>query len=377
MSQHRLALYAPLKSPDHPIASGDRTIARLLVEALRAVDYSVDLPSHFRSFEGEGCIVVQRRLRQTGRAEARSLVRHYLAQAECERPTVWFTYHLYHKAPDWIGPLVSRALGIPYVLAEASYADKQRTGPWSSGLASTRQAICRADAVFALNPRDIDALVALRGSRDAIHRLRPFLDTRVFAGPRYRDRPRLASRHGLPPDVPWLISVGMVREGDKLASFSMQASVLSALTHRAWHWIVVGDGDASDLLDAVLAPLGNRVTRLGALDRDVVSTWLRNADLAVWPAINEAIGMALLEAQAAGLPVLAGHTAGVASICDNPGCKVVAQNHDALAGALDALLEQADRLPGLGEIARRSVNSLSSAGGELRRVLDALPTSIR
>ena len=25
-------------------------------------------------------------------------------------PDLWFTYHLYHKAPDWLGPAVSAAL---------------------------------------------------------------------------------------------------------------------------------------------------------------------------------------------------------------------------------------------------------------------------
>ena len=38
------------------------------------------------------------------------------------------------------------------------------------------------------------------------------------------------------------------------------------------------------------------------------------ADLYVWPACNEAYGMALLEAQAAGLPVVAGREGGVPDI---------------------------------------------------------------
>jgi hypothetical protein len=31
----RIAFYAPLKAPDHPVPSGDRTIARLLLAALK------------------------------------------------------------------------------------------------------------------------------------------------------------------------------------------------------------------------------------------------------------------------------------------------------------------------------------------------------
>ncbi len=38
------------------------------------------------------------------------------------------------------------------------------------------------------------------------------------------------------------------------------------------------------------------------------------ADLFVWPAINEAFGMALLEAQACGTPVIAGASGGVPAI---------------------------------------------------------------
>jgi hypothetical protein len=32
----RIAFYAPLKPPDHPIASGDRTVARMLLTAAMA-----------------------------------------------------------------------------------------------------------------------------------------------------------------------------------------------------------------------------------------------------------------------------------------------------------------------------------------------------
>ena len=38
------------------------------------------------------------------------------------------------------------------------------------------------------------------------------------------------------------------------------------------------------------------------------------ADLYVWPAVREAYGIALLEAQAAGLPVVAGREGGVAEV---------------------------------------------------------------
>ncbi|MEM6986026.1 MAG: glycosyltransferase family 4 protein [Pseudomonadota bacterium] len=352
--------------------SGDRTIARLLVQALESAGTHVVVPSTLRSFDARGDRDNQRAIRKAGRREARALINRLAAEPPTSRPAMWFTYHLYHKAPDWVGPLVARALGIPYVLAEASYAAKQRHGPWAAGLASTRQAICQASAIFTLNPRDRGALVALHGNAKRLHALTPFLDTDPFAGQRHLQRDRLAAQHGLDTGIPWLISVGMVRPGDKLASFAMQRDVLSSLSDCDWHWLVVGDGEASAELDRLIAPLGARVTRLGALDKTTLALWLRNADLAVWPALNEAIGMALLEAQAAGLPVLAGHTPGVAAICDNAGCTVVPQNVASLASALRELLTARDQLADRGALARQSVNGIADAGQALSGVLDPL-----
>ena len=46
----KIAFYAPLKSPDHPVPSGDRLMARMLVAALRAGGHEVAVVSDLRSF---------------------------------------------------------------------------------------------------------------------------------------------------------------------------------------------------------------------------------------------------------------------------------------------------------------------------------------
>ena len=50
----RIAFYAPLKTPDHPVASGDRLIAGLLVRALEQAGHDVVTASRLRSFDGAG-----------------------------------------------------------------------------------------------------------------------------------------------------------------------------------------------------------------------------------------------------------------------------------------------------------------------------------
>jgi hypothetical protein len=147
-----IAFYAPLKAPDHPVPSGDRRMAGLLMAALRAAGHDVMLASRLRSYEGQGDAASQAEIRAAGEAEAQTLIeRFYDAEPP---PQAWFTYHLYHKAPDWLGPTVSRALAIPYVVAEASFAPKQAQGPWTEGHAAVAAALGRAGAVLAVTEDD-------------------------------------------------------------------------------------------------------------------------------------------------------------------------------------------------------------------------------
>jgi glycosyltransferase involved in cell wall biosynthesis len=64
----------------------------------------------------------------------------------------------------------------------------------------------------------------------------------------------------------------------------------------------------------MFAPFGERVIFLGQVDEVALIEQYAMADLLVWPSINKAYWMALLEAQAAGLPVVAGRRPGVADI---------------------------------------------------------------
>ena len=125
----RIAFYAPLKPPDHPVPSGDRLLARTFVAALRHAGHDVSLASRLRSRDGSGDSLRQQRIRDVGVRLAARLVRRWRREPS-RAPHLWFSYHVYHKAPDWIGPTVSAALRIPYVVAEASIARKQRDGRW-------------------------------------------------------------------------------------------------------------------------------------------------------------------------------------------------------------------------------------------------------
>src|ERR1051326_7673990 len=156
----RIAFYAPLKPPDHPVPSGDREIARLFLAALRRAGHEPFVASRIRSFDGAGDAEHQMRIAALSRRTTERLLRRWREQPETA-PELWFTYHLYYKAPDWLGPPVSAALGIPDVVAEASYAAKRATGPWADGHRAVERALRRADAVIGLNSADCGGGVPL------------------------------------------------------------------------------------------------------------------------------------------------------------------------------------------------------------------------
>src|SRR5262245_49150267 len=115
----RVAFYAPLNAPDSPIPSGDRQLARTILQALALCGHRADVASRLRTLDLEGNEVRVQRLEQIGRRLAERLGRRLLTLPAHARPQLWLTYHLYHKAPDWLGPRVATALDIPYAVVEA------------------------------------------------------------------------------------------------------------------------------------------------------------------------------------------------------------------------------------------------------------------
>jgi glycosyltransferase involved in cell wall biosynthesis len=344
----RIAFYAPLKPPDHPVPSGDRRMAQLLGQALARAGHTVELTARLRSYDGGGDADWQRRLAGIGRRLAARLVEQFRRRAPEDRPGAWFTYHLYYKAPDWIGPHVAEALDIPYLVAEASVAMKRAGGPWSLGHEAVVAALRRADAVVSLNPADDEGLLPHLRDRHCLHHVAPFLDGVPFARAaacRADHRRALARAFRLDPNLPWLIAVAMMRPGDKLASYRLLGEALAPLRDVPWQLLVIGDGPARESVEAALAPLGERVRHAGALAPDRMPQTLAATDLFVWPAVNEAWGMAILEAQAAGLPVVAGRFGGVAQLVADGRSGILTPPHDvaAFTKAVRDLLESPQR----------------------------------
>jgi glycosyltransferase involved in cell wall biosynthesis len=353
----RIAFHAPLKPPGHAQPSGDRRMARLLMAALERAGHTVEVASVLRSYDGGGDRDRQRRLRILGERMAARLVRRWGGNA----PDLWFTYHLYYKAPDWIGPAVSDALAIPYVLAEVSHAPKREGGPWALGHEEVAAAIARAHRVFGLNPVDAGCVLPLLAEPGRYVELKPFLDVAPY-------RTAIARDLGLDASGPRLLAVAMMRPGDKLASYRVLGEALGLLKDKPWSLLVAGDGPARPEVEAALAGLAGRVTWLGEQTPEALAALYAAADVYVWPAVNEAYGMAFLEAQASGLPVVAGRTGGVPGIVRDgtTGMLVPMGDAAAFAGAVGALLDNAGERRRMGEAARRVVATEHGIDGAAR-----------
>jgi len=112
-----------------------------------------------------------------------------------------------------------------------------------------------------------------------------------------------------------------------------------------------------------------------SLVREAVAERLASADLCVSPDHNEAFGMALLEAQASGLPVVAGATGGVEEIVVSgiTGFLVPEGDAAAFAAAVRSLIIDRERRSAFGAAARRRIlrdHDLPIAARSLADVLD-------
>ncbi|MFK7854421.1 MAG: glycosyltransferase family 4 protein [Granulosicoccus sp.] len=335
-------------------------MARMLIDCMVSAGYQVEVASQLRVFfresENES---YKTEILQQARVEVERLGEIWSTNGA---PDLWFCYHPYFKSPDLIGPELCGAFEIPYFSAEASYSARRNKGVWRDMQARVLASVERAAVNICFTARDMSGLRAASPTV-YLERLQPFIDADTGG-----ELPRQ-----LTPCQ--LVTAAMMRSGDKLESYARLAASLELLLHLPWNLSIIGHGPMHDTVVELFKRIpSERLSWHGQQDSDGVAALFRQSSLYLWPGCGEAYGLAYLEAQAAGLPVVAYDTAGVPEVvASGVGGVLTPLNDDvAYAKAIEDLIIDEQKYTRLSLGARACVrerHSLDQASRRLKSII--------
>ena len=281
-------------------------------------------------------------------------------------------------AAHYAGLALARRLGVPVVTTYHTHFEEyiEHYLPWlprrlaqALARAVARRQCDAADAVIAPSPAMAETLREY-GIRRPIHILPTGIPLARFTG---GDRVAFRRAHAIAPDRPVALFVGRVAH-EKNIGFLLRA-LPHALNERPDSLLLIaGEGPALPALrqQVTRAGLDDQVRFVGYLDRErSLRDCYAAADLFVFASRTETQGLVLLEAMAAGLPVLALSQLGTRTIVD-PGVGAIAAPDEPVAFGrqMAALLTDQPTLARLATAARGFARNW--AAPQLARELAAL-----
>lgn len=252
-----------------------------------------------------------------------------------------------------------------HVLDEPS-ADLRQSLRARFALAAAR----RADAVVAVSSAVADRLAEIANlPRAAIRVIPNGIELERF------ERVELTARRaelrralGFGPDDSLVLVPAVLREGK---GHEILIEALPALRARVPSARVVfgGGGEREAALCLQARPHGDAVVFLGP--REDIPELLAACDLVVLPSLAEALPTALIEAAAAGRPVVATRVGGTAEVVENghTGLLVPPNDPNALADAAAILLTNRERARAFGEAAHRHAHERFAVDLQVKRTL--------
>jgi glycosyltransferase involved in cell wall biosynthesis len=178
----------------------------------------------------------------------------------------------------------------------------------------------------------------------------------IDVGPRPDVRERLSARHalGIPAET---IVVGTIARLDKVKSLDTLIRAAALAAHdRPLSLVIIGDGPERRALETAAARTGSAAAIRFLGHRDDARRLLPACDVFANSSISEGVSLTILEAMAAGLPVVATRVGGTPEVIDETcGRLVPARNEVALARAIEDLAAAPALRATLGRAARQRV----------------------
>jgi glycosyltransferase involved in cell wall biosynthesis len=334
----KIAYYMPFKPMNHSNPSGDLVTGTELHNHLAGRGHEISLASRLR------CRWIYYRPLTLLRllSEKNRIIRDF----SVTRPDLWLSYHSYYKAPDLLGSICSRKLGIPYVIFQGIYSTKRRkqlkTLP---GFLLNRNVLKSADHIFTNKQRDLTNLKRLL-PENRLSYIAPGIIPRMFE---FSDnwRMKLRSRWEI-KDETIVMTAAMMRPGVKTEGLSTVIQSCRELAQRGLplRLIIAGDGSCKQQLEKQAAQLlPNRVLFLGKIPRPELYQYYSAADIFAFPGIDESLGMVYLEAQSCNLPVVAYQDwgGGEAILHEQTGLLSPAANPSLFTTHIQRLIEETSR----------------------------------
>lgn len=348
----RIFFYAPFKPLGHSHPSGDLAIATGLYDYLTTRGHRLHTAGVLRA----RWIFWKPWLWPEIIRQRRALVR----RVRRLKPDVWLTYHTYYKAPDLLGPAVSRQTGLPYVIFQGIYSTKRRRNLRTrAGFELNRRALAAAGHVCTNKCADYRNLQRIIAPEKLTYIAPGIFPDGFFFDPDARSA--LRQRWHV-SDTPVILTAAMFRPGVKADGLAWVIERCGDLARKniRFHLVVVGAGAAEDRLRRLaraLVPESYHFT--GKIPRAALYRYYSAGDLFAFPGIRESLGMVYLEAQACGLPVVAFDNGGVPEVVKDTVTGLLTPPFDkgCFVAALERLLTDAHLRRQMGSAASAYVRS--------------------
>ncbi len=217
-----------------------------------------------------------------------------------------------------------------------------------------RNVFDRADLILSVSRFNTDRLLeAFPSCRDRVAYVPNAAEDLFFEVAPAHERERVREDLGLPPEVPYLISVANFQPRKNLVRLIKAAARLPEVSRGDLALVLIGAGDEEEVrrLRAAAAEAGPRaIIRMpGYRQGRMLRAAYAEATALVFPSLCESFGIPAVEAMAQGLPVALAHTTALPEIGGEAGWYFDPNSEDAIAGGLRRLLDDS------GERTRRAM----------------------